>query len=90
MPKLDDQISTLQEKLQQLKLRQQRLDARKRASEALRPEPAPTMRAEFMLYDLGGARSAGSTVAWGGLRLKTTPPAGLRGLTRMLPPSKRQ
>jgi hypothetical protein len=31
MPKLDDQIATLQTRLQQLKLRQQRLDARKRA-----------------------------------------------------------
>lgn len=31
MPKLDDQIATLQTKLQQLKLRQQRVDARKRA-----------------------------------------------------------
>lgn len=44
MPKLDDQISTLQAKLQQLKLRQQRLDARKRASEALRERKAMTRR----------------------------------------------
>jgi hypothetical protein len=44
MPKLDDQISTLQEKLQQLKLRQQRLDARKRASDALRERKAATRR----------------------------------------------
>jgi hypothetical protein len=44
MPKLDDQISTLQEKLQQLKLRQQRLDARKRAGEALRERKAATRR----------------------------------------------
>jgi hypothetical protein len=44
MPRLDDQISTLQEKLQQLKLRQQRLDARKRASEALRERKAATRR----------------------------------------------
>ena len=44
MPKLDDQISTLQEKLQQLKLRQQRIDARKRASEALRERKAATRR----------------------------------------------
>ncbi len=36
MPKLDDQISTLQEKLTQLKLRQQRLDSRKRALQAER------------------------------------------------------
>jgi hypothetical protein len=44
MPKLDDQISTLQEKLQLLKLRQQRLDARKRAGEALRERKATTRR----------------------------------------------
>jgi large subunit ribosomal protein L7/L12 len=44
MPKLDDQISTLQEKLQQLKLRQQRVDARKRASEALRERKTATRR----------------------------------------------
>lgn len=36
MPKLDDQISTLQERLKQLKLRQQRSEARKRAVEAER------------------------------------------------------
>jgi large subunit ribosomal protein L7/L12 len=44
MPKLDDQISTLQEKLTQLKLRQQRLDARKRAIDALRERKAATRR----------------------------------------------
>jgi hypothetical protein len=44
MPKLDDQISTLQEKLTQLKLRQQRLDARKHAIEALRERKAATRR----------------------------------------------
>jgi hypothetical protein len=44
MPKLDDQISTLQEKLHQLKLRQQRVDARKRASEALRERKVTTRR----------------------------------------------
>ena len=44
MPKLDDQISALQEKLQQLKLRQQRVDARKRSSEALRERKAATRR----------------------------------------------
>ena len=44
MPKLDDQISTLQEKLNQLKLRQQRQDARKRASDALRERKAATRR----------------------------------------------
>ena len=36
MPKLDDQISTLQERLKQLKLRQQRTEARKRAIDAQR------------------------------------------------------
>jgi hypothetical protein len=44
MPKLDDQISTLQEKLNQLKLRQQRQEARKRASDALRERKANTRR----------------------------------------------
>jgi hypothetical protein len=44
MPKLDDQISTLQERLQQLKLRHLRLDARKRASEALRERKLATRR----------------------------------------------
>ena len=44
MPKLDDQIATLQEKLTQLKLRQQRLDARKRAIETLRERKAETRR----------------------------------------------
>ena len=44
MPKLDDQISTLQQKLTQLKLRQERLDARKRAINALRERKAATRR----------------------------------------------
>jgi large subunit ribosomal protein L7/L12 len=44
MPKLDDQISTLQERLTQLKLRQQRLDARKRAIDTLRERKAATRR----------------------------------------------
>jgi len=44
MPKLDDQISTLQQKLTQLKLRQERLDARKRAVSALRERKAATRR----------------------------------------------
>ena len=44
MPKLDDQISTLQEKLLQLKLRQQRLDARKQAVQAQRERKALTRR----------------------------------------------
>jgi len=44
MPKLDDQISTLQDRLKQLKLRQQRSDARKRAIETLRERKAETRR----------------------------------------------
>jgi hypothetical protein len=44
MAKLDDQISTLQEKLSRLKLRQQHLDARKRAIETLRERKAETRR----------------------------------------------
>jgi hypothetical protein len=44
MPKLDDQISTLQERLKQLKLRQQRIDARKRAIEVMRERKAETRR----------------------------------------------
>ena len=42
--RLDDQISTLQERLQQLKLRQQRSDARKRALEQVRERKADTRR----------------------------------------------
>jgi hypothetical protein len=44
MPKLDEQISTLQEKLNQLKLRQQRGDARKRALQAHRTRKADLRR----------------------------------------------
>jgi hypothetical protein len=44
MPKLDEQISTLQERLKQLKLRQQRSDARKRAVEAQRERKSETRR----------------------------------------------
>lgn len=44
MAKLDDQISTLQEKLQLLKLRQQRLEARRRAGDELRKRKADTRR----------------------------------------------
>jgi hypothetical protein len=44
MPKLDDQISTLQERLKQLKLRQQRVDARQRAIETMRERKAETRR----------------------------------------------
>ncbi len=44
MPKLDEQISALQERLSQLKLRQQRADARKRALTAQRERKAETRR----------------------------------------------
>jgi hypothetical protein len=44
MPKLDEQISTLQERLKQLKLRQQHSDARKRALEIQRERKAETRR----------------------------------------------
>ncbi|MEA3106477.1 MAG: hypothetical protein QOI88_1082, partial [Gammaproteobacteria bacterium] len=44
MPKLDDQISTLQERLKQLKLRQQRIDSRRRAIETMRERKAETRR----------------------------------------------
>jgi hypothetical protein len=44
VPKLDDQISTLQQRLQQLKLRQQRVDARKHAIIAMRDRKADTRR----------------------------------------------
>jgi len=44
MPKLDDQISALQTRLSQLKLRQQRLDARKRAIGEQRERKAETRR----------------------------------------------
>jgi hypothetical protein len=44
MPKLDDQIATLQTRLQQLKLRQQRVDARKRAIAADRDRKTETRR----------------------------------------------
>jgi hypothetical protein len=44
MPKLDEQITTLQERLKQLKLRQQRSDARRRAIEAQRQKKAETRR----------------------------------------------
>ena len=44
MAKLDEQISTLQEKLKQLKVRQQHIDSRKRAIEAKRERKADTRR----------------------------------------------
>lgn len=44
MAKLDEQISVLQDRLAQLKLRQQRLDARKRAIEAQRERKADLRR----------------------------------------------
>ena len=48
MAKIDDQISTLQDRLKLLKLRQQRVDARKRAIEVLRERKAETRR-KFVL-----------------------------------------
>jgi uncharacterized protein (DUF3084 family) len=48
MPKLDEQISTLQGKLSQLKLRQQRLEARKRAVSAHR-ERKLAMRRQILV-----------------------------------------
>ena len=44
MAKLDDQISVLQERLTQLKVRQQRQDARQRAIEGERQRKADTRR----------------------------------------------
>jgi len=44
MPKLDEQISTLEEKLKLLKLRQQRTLARQRAVEGQRERKAETRR----------------------------------------------
>ena len=44
MPQHDDQIATLQERLTQLKARQQRLEARKRAVETQRERKADTRR----------------------------------------------
>jgi large subunit ribosomal protein L7/L12 len=44
VPKLDEQISVLQDRLSQLKLRQQRSDARKRAIESQRERKAATRR----------------------------------------------
>ncbi len=44
MPKLDQQISTLQDKLTQLKQRQQRVDARKQALDAHRERKVLTRK----------------------------------------------
>ena len=44
MPKLDEQISTLQERLTQLKLRQERIDARKHMMQSVRERKAETRR----------------------------------------------
>ena len=44
MAKIDVQIETLQERLAQLKLRQQRIEARKRARDAQRDRKAETRR----------------------------------------------
>jgi transposase len=44
MPKLDEQISTLEEKLKALKLRAQRIEQRKKAIESKRERKADTRR----------------------------------------------
>jgi hypothetical protein len=44
VPKLDQQISTLQERLTQLKLRQERVDARNHMLQSLRERKAETRR----------------------------------------------
>jgi hypothetical protein len=44
MPKLDEQIATLQANLQQLKLRQQRLEARRLAQREVKERKADTRR----------------------------------------------
>jgi hypothetical protein len=44
MPRLDDQIATLQDRLSRLKLRQQRIDERKRAILAARERKVETRR----------------------------------------------
>jgi hypothetical protein len=44
MPKLDEQISTLEEKLKQLKLKHQRTEARRKAIETKRERKADTRR----------------------------------------------
>jgi prefoldin subunit 5 len=44
MPKLDQQIETLQERLKQLKARQQAIDNRKKAIESKRERKADTRR----------------------------------------------
>ena len=69
MPKLDEQISTLQQKLELLKLRQQRVDGRNRALTALRQRKADT-RCKIVLGGLmleklrSGAPEAGQIAAW--------------------------
>ena len=44
MPKLDQQITTLEDKLKQLKMRHQRLEARKKAIQTQRERKANTRR----------------------------------------------
>ena len=44
MPKLDEQIATLQDRLKQLKLRQQRVEQRRQAMEARRERKAEMRR----------------------------------------------
>lgn len=69
MPKLDDQISTLQQRLQLLKLRQQRTEARQRAILATRDRKADTRR-KILLGGLvmeklrQGELNQGQVTAW--------------------------
>lgn len=44
VPKLDERISSLEDKLKQLKVRQQRIDARKRALQSRRDRKEDTRR----------------------------------------------
>jgi len=85
MPKLDDQISTLQSKLEQLKLRQQRIDARKRAIAGHRERKADTRR-KILLGGLlleklrRGDVEAGRITAWLDQTLTRTDDRALFGL----------
>jgi len=86
MPKLDEQISTLQQKLTQLKLRQQRVEARQRAINALRERKAETRR-KILVGDLvldkmrQGAIDAAMITAWLDQSLKRAADRVLFGLT---------
>ncbi len=66
MAKLDEQISTLQERLTQLKVRQQRVDARKRAIDSLRERKAETRRRILvgaLIMEKGRTRGNGPCIA---------------------------